>query len=82
MEALASLLVISLMGSVLLPLYLWVFQQKQALTDEYQILMQLEEKRYSYYLERNDDAWKDSGIDNLMEFCVESEVRENEENCI
>ncbi|GAF13637.1 hypothetical protein JCM19046_1060 [Bacillus sp. JCM 19046] len=82
MEALASLLVISLMGSVILPLFLWVYEHKQALQQEYQDLMTLEEKRYSFYLVENDHGWNHTENNHVMEYCLKSEVEQNEENCV
>lgn len=44
--------------------------------------MTLEEKRYSFYLVENDHGWKHTETNHVMEYCLKSEVGQNEENCV
>ncbi|WP_054709198.1 hypothetical protein [Bacillus sp. JCM 19041] len=82
MESLISLCLISLVVSFVLPLYIWVFQERGKLHEEQQILFQLEEKRNTFYVRDDEPGWSSTIDRTIKEYCKKSVVKKVENNCV
>ncbi len=82
MESLISLCLISLVVSFVLPLYMWVFQERGKLHEEQQVLFQLEEKRNAFYVRGDETGWSNTSDKTIKEYCRESVVKKVESNCV
>ncbi|WP_197196503.1 hypothetical protein [Shouchella lehensis] len=79
MDAIAALLLVSIMGLTLLPTCLWIMEKRQAVVEELTLLYELEEKRLQL---PHTEGWLPTEDKAIVERCAKGYVKKQEWLCV